>query len=62
MPPRRYLIRQAASLLRFAKETRNPDVATVLVAKAADFNERIDKPTLPKTDVSPRAPDVEPET
>jgi hypothetical protein len=46
-------------LLRFARETRDPDVATTLLAKAADFNEKRD---APRTDVSPRAPDVELET
>jgi hypothetical protein len=61
MPHRNYFIRQAAALLRFAKETRNPAMATVLTTKAADFNEKLDQLPLPKEDVSPRAPDVEPE-
>jgi hypothetical protein len=61
MPHRSYLIRQATSLLRFAKQTRDPGVATVLLAKAADFNEQRDEHPPAKTDVSPRAPDVEPE-
>ena len=62
MPHKNYFIRQATSLFRFAKETSNPEVATVLMAKAAEFNERLDEVTLPKMDASPRAPDVEPET
>lgn len=62
MPHKNYFIRQAASLLRFAKETSNPEVATVLMVKAAEFNERLDEIQLPKMDASPRAPDVEPKT
>jgi hypothetical protein len=61
MPHRKYLIRQATSLLRFAKQTRDPDVASVLLAKAADFNEQRNDHPPAKMDVSPRAPDVEPE-
>jgi hypothetical protein len=61
MPRRNYLIRQAASLMRFSKQTRDPDIATVLLAKAADLNEQREQIRPPKTDVSPRAPDVEPD-
>jgi hypothetical protein len=60
MPHKNYLIRQAASLLRFARETRNPEVATTLLAKAADFNEkRVAPRTNADPDASLRAPDVE---
>jgi hypothetical protein len=63
MPHRNYFIRQAASLLRFAKETSNSEMATVLMTKAAEFNEKLDEVSLSKTiDASPRAPDVEPQT
>jgi hypothetical protein len=62
MPHRNYFIRQATSLLRFAKETNNSEVATVLTAKAAEFNEKLDETPRPRMDVSPRAPDVEPNT
>ena len=64
MPHKNYLIRQAASLLRFARETRNPDVAITLLAKAADFNEKRDAPrtNASSTDASLKAPDVEVET
>jgi hypothetical protein len=58
MPHRNYLIRQAAWLFRFAQETRDPEVATVLLAKAADLNEQL---SAPGTDASLQAPDVEPE-
>jgi len=61
MPHRNYFVRQAASLLRLATQIRNPEVATVLMVKAADFNEKLDQLPPPRTDVSPRAPDVEPE-
>ena len=50
MPHRNYLIRQAAWLFKFAKETRDPEVATSLLAKAADLNEQLSVPT---TDASP---------
>jgi hypothetical protein len=62
MPHRNYFIRQAASLLRFAKETSNPEMATVLAAKAADFNDKLVEAPVPNVDVSPHAPDVEPKT
>ncbi|MBV8919644.1 hypothetical protein [Bradyrhizobium sp.] len=62
MPHKNYFIRQAASLLRFAKETSNPEVAMVLAAKAAEFNEKLDEVRVAKMDASPRAPDVEPGT
>jgi hypothetical protein len=61
MPLTKYLMRQAASLLRFAKETNDPEVAAVLLAKAADFTEKLEQLPRAKQDVSPRAPDVEPE-
>ena len=62
MPHKNYFIRQAASLLRFAQETSNPEVAMVLAAKAAEFNEKLDEVRVAKMDASPRAPDVEPGT
>jgi len=59
MVGRRYLARQATALLRFARATNNPELAVVLVDKAADLKSQADEagPTL---DVSPRAPDVIP--
>ena len=39
MPTKKYFIRQAASLLRLAKETKDPEFAASLLAKAADLNE-----------------------
>ena len=58
MVGRLYVKRQAASLLKFAKATSNPELAAALVQKAADLKAQDDP--LPKTeDKSPVAPDVE---
>ena len=53
-----YVARQAASLLKFAKATSNPELAAVLVQKAADLKAEIEQPR-PAEDKSPVAPDVE---
>ena len=55
---RQYLAHQATALLRFANPTRNPQVAAVLVEKAADFKLKVDE-TKPPDDLSPRPPDIE---
>jgi hypothetical protein len=55
---RSYFTRQAATLLKFAKSTNNPDLAAVLIEKAADLKSQVDE-TMPP-DPSPLAPDVEP--
>lgn len=55
---RLYVKRQAASLLKFARATSNPELAAVLVQKAADLKAQTDP--QPRTeDKSPVAPDVE---
>ena len=59
VPRRNYFLRQAAVLLRFAKETRDPALAATILDKAAAFTRRADDPTLPEVDVSPKPPDVE---
>jgi hypothetical protein len=41
----------------FAKSTNNPDLAAVLIEKAADLKSQVDE-TMPP-DPSPLAPDVE---
>jgi hypothetical protein len=56
---RLYFTRQAASLLKFAKATSNPELAAVLVQKAADLRAETEHPRLPSEDKSPVAPDVE---
>jgi hypothetical protein len=56
---RGYLVRQAATLLKFAQTTTDPKVAAGLVEKAADLRSQVDEASaLP--DLSSRAPDVEP--
>ena len=55
---RLYVKRQAASLLKFARATSNPELAAVLVQKAADLKAQAEP--QPRTeDKSPVAPDVE---
>ena len=54
---RQYLVRQAETLLKFATSTRNPDLAAVLVDKAADLKSQVDESGIP--DPTPRAPDVD---
>jgi len=56
---KQYFVRQAATLLRFAKSTQNPNVAAALVEKAADFKSQIED-TIPPPDLTPPAPDSEP--
>jgi hypothetical protein len=53
---REYVARQIATLLKFAKITRDPNVSAALIEKAADIKDRTD----PLRDRSPQAPDVEP--
>jgi hypothetical protein len=57
---RNYFARQAATLLNFAKSTKDPAVAAALLDKAADLKSRVDESDLP--DPTPLAPDVEPPT
>jgi hypothetical protein len=54
-----YLTRQATTLIKFAKTTSDPRVATALVDKATELKSHADE-ALPPPDLSPRAPDVEP--
>ena len=58
MVGRGYLSRQAVALLNFARATGNPELAAVLVEKAASLKSQADEIT-PSHDVSPKAPDVE---
>ena len=59
MLSRRYLVRQARALIKFAKSTNNPELAAVLVERAADLKDQIDG-KMPAPDPDPQAPDVEP--
>ena len=59
VPSKNYLLRQVATVMKFAKETNDPEIAARLLAKAASLNEKLDEISLLKMDVSPQAPDVE---
>jgi hypothetical protein len=50
-----YLTRQAATLLKLARSTKDPQIAAGLVEKAADLKSQVDS----APDRSPHAPDVE---
>ena len=56
-----YLSRQAVTLLKFGKATSDPKVAAGLIEKAADLQSQLDQTAMP-ADLSPRAPDVQPES
>jgi hypothetical protein len=56
---RQYIMRQVATLLKFAKETNDQKVAGALIEKAASLQARVDE-RLPAPDWSSRAPHVEP--
>jgi hypothetical protein len=57
---RDYFVRQAATLLKFAKATTNPQLAAVLIEKAADLKSQVDESSM-TPDPSPQTLDVEPE-
>lgn len=59
MISKRYLVRQARALISFAKSTNNPELAAVLVERAADLKDQLDA-KMPSVDASPQAPDIEP--
>jgi hypothetical protein len=52
---KKYLTEQAATLLKFARATTDPDVAAALLDKAVDLKARGEQ----APDRSPQAPDVE---
>jgi len=58
---RDYFVSQVTSLLKFAKETINPQLAAVLIEKAADLKSQVDESST-TPDPSPQTPDVQPET
>jgi hypothetical protein len=56
---RDYFVSQVASLLKFAKETTNPQLAAVLIEKAADLKSQVDESST-TPDPTPQASDVQP--
>ena len=40
------MVRQATTLLKFAKETKNPQLAAVLIEKAADLKSQVDESSM----------------
>jgi hypothetical protein len=61
VPDRQYLVRQATTLLKFAKSIRDPNVSAALVEKAADLRDLVDE-TMPRSDgTSALARNVKPE-
>jgi phage shock protein A len=52
-------MRQARALVSFAKSTNNPELAAVLVERAADLKDQLDEKKA-SVDPSLQAPDVEP--
>jgi hypothetical protein len=57
VPGRQYLVRQAATLLQFAKSTNNSRLSAALIERAAALKSQVDG----AVDQSLRAPDVQPE-
>ena len=55
VPGKKYLSEQAATFLKFAMATTDPDVAAGFLDKAADLSARSEE----APDASPRPPDVE---
>ena len=55
VPSKKYLATQAATLLKYAQATTDPEIAGALVKKAADLSAKREE----ALDTSPQAPDVE---
>lgn len=55
---KQYLVRQAATLLRYAQSIHDPQTAAALVAKATELRDQIDRIARLR-DQSLAAPDVE---
>jgi hypothetical protein len=52
---KKYLTEQAATMLKFARASTDPDVAAGFVEKAVELTSEIER----RPDKSPRAPDVQ---
>jgi len=61
VPSRNYFIQQATTLLKLAKETGDPALAAKVLDKAAALTEQLEDAST-EMDLTPRAPDVQPET
>jgi hypothetical protein len=57
MVSRSYFARQAATLIKFAQSSSDPQVVAALVEKAVDLKSQVDESATP--DRGPRPPDVE---
>jgi hypothetical protein len=53
---KQYFVRQAVTLLKFAKSTQDPKMAAALVEKAADLKDLVDE-AIPRSDLTPLAPE-----
>jgi hypothetical protein len=62
VPSKSYFLRQAATLLRFAKQTGDPKLAAGFLDKAAELNDKVEDVSLQNMDVRAQAPDVERQT
>jgi hypothetical protein len=60
MLDRVYFLRQIRTLLKFAQQTSDPLLAAFLMEKVVHLKSQVEQ-SPPPTDVSPLAPDVEPE-
>jgi hypothetical protein len=54
-------MRQAATLVEFARATHDPELAAALIEKASDLLSQIDESSA-GPDPTPLAPDIEPPT
>jgi len=61
MVSRSYFVRQAATLLKFAKSSSDPQVIAALVEKADELRSQGDDGIL-SPDLSPAAPDIDSES
>ena len=55
-----YFLRQAATLVEFARSTNDHKLAAALIEKASNLLSQIDESSA-RRDTDPQAPDVEPE-
>jgi hypothetical protein len=61
-PSESYFLRQATTLLGFAKQTGDPKLAAGLLDRAAELNHKVEDVSLKNMDVRPQAPDAERQT